>query len=120
MYVYMNDQNEIKSVDTPIEGLTGYYINDDRNPFSTWSAAKICCYKADIRNGIVYSFSSYINYDLVEHIDQLGLQNEGNSADIVDTQLGLTDTFEAMELNAESITQLELAVTEIYEMMIGD
>lgn len=120
MYVYVNDRNEIKSVDTPIEGLTGYYINDDGNPFATWSIAKICCYKADIVDGIVIMFTPYVDSRIIEHIDQLGLQNEGNSADIVDTQLGLTDTFEAMELNAESITQLELAVTEIYEMMIGD
>lgn len=121
MIVFVNENNEIKDVDiTKDATLTALPINDDdMNPFATWSVAKICCYRVEVQNGAVTMYTPYIDSRIIDHIDQLGTQNETNSSEIVDTQLGLVDTFEAMAANTESITMCEEALAEIYEMILG-
>lgn len=52
-------------------------------------------------------------------INALASQVEMNTIDIVETQIGLVDTYEAMEANTDSITICEEALAEIYEMIIG-
>ena len=83
MKIYVNDKNEIKDVGTTTdESLIEYVINDEQNPFSSWSIAKICCYKAVIENGIVTEFVPYVDTKLIEHIDQLGKENASTQAQL--------------------------------------
>lgn len=121
MILFVNENNEIKDVNiTKDTSLIPLEVNDDdRNPFTNWPVAKICCFKVNVEDGYVTMMTSYIDYRIVEHIEQLGNQNESNSNDIINTQLGLADTFESMESNTEAITQCEEALAEIYEMIIG-
>lgn len=120
MILFVNNNNEVKDVDyTKDTSLRPLEVNDPENPFANWSVAKICCYKVNVTDGIVTMFTPYIDNRIIEHIDQLGNQTEVNASDIVDTQIGLADTFESMEANSESITMCEEALAEIYEMILG-
>lgn len=123
MVIYVNEQNEIKDVNsTIIEGLIPLEIDDKENPFAGWSVAKICCYKATVTDGRVTMMTPYVDTRIIEHIDQLGKQVDNNTSgiqmnsnDIITTQEGLAETYE--ETNT-SITQLEEALVEVYEIIV--
>lgn len=120
MKIYVNDKLEIKDVNTTNDNhLIEYEIDDENNPFTNWSVAKICCYKVTIVNNMVTSYTPYVDSRLVEHIDKLGKKDELASTDILDTQMALTETFEKA-LSAEAdITDIQLALVELYEMIMG-
>ena len=122
MYLYVNEKNEIKSVNTPIFGLTGLYVDEDTPmfPFTGWSEAKICCYKVNVQNGVITMMTPYVDSRLLDHFDQVGLDTMANAESITDTQLGLADTFEAMESNQDAITVCEEAIVELYEMIMPE
>ena len=123
MIVFVNQNYEIKDVDhTDLEGLTAIEINDDNNPFANWSIAKICCYRVFIVDGMVTMMTPYVDTRIIEHIDQLGKQVDNNtsgiqmnSVDIIATQEGLAETYEGTNT---SITQLEEALVEVYEIIV--
>lgn len=79
---------------------------------------------------LVYSYiesqsraDEYSGYDIdgCRHTDEEQQESiESNSKDIIDTQLGLTDTFEMVDVTMTEITQVEEAVTELYEMIIQE
>ena len=123
MFIFVNENNEIKDVgNTSDTSLTCIEINDVDNPFSNWSVAKICCYKVNVSDGMVTMMIPYVDTRIIEHIDQLGKQVDNNtsgiqtnSVDIITTQEGLAETYE--ETNT-SITQLEEALVEVYEIII--
>lgn len=94
MYVFVNERNEIKSVDTPIKGLTGYYISDETSPFKGMSNAAICCYSIEVNNGIVMSMTPYVDYSLIEHINQLGVEADNTESVLMDTQMALVELYE--------------------------
>lgn len=120
MYVSVNNKGEIKNVGVASDpNLTSLYINDKTSPFIGWSEAKICCYKVDVKDGIVMMMTPYVDSRLLDHFNQVGLDTETNSTDIVETQIGLADTFEAMTYNQEDILQCEEAIAELYEIIIG-
>ena len=97
MKVYVNDRNEIKDVhSTNDKTLTEVFINDEENPFKDWSIAKICCYRVDVREGVVCMFTPYVNSLIVEHLDRLGEQN------------GQTE---------ETVTNLEVAVIRLMQLL---
>lgn len=78
MILYVNDKNEIKDVNyTSDENLTPLLVNDNTNdnPFLSWSPAKICCYKVEVKNGIVTMFTPYIDSRIIEHIERQGQEN---------------------------------------------
>ena len=56
--------------------LTPVYINenDPTFPFYGWSNAKICCYKVEVKNGIVTMMVPYVNSTSIEAIDIVGHQ----------------------------------------------
>lgn len=120
MKVYINNYGEIKDVhNTTDSALTELEINDSKNPFKNWSVAKICCHKVEVKDGKVTKFSPYIDSKLIEHIDQLGKGNETNSNNLTDTQIGLTETYQkALETDA-TVTDIQLALVELYEMILG-
>ena len=76
MILYVNKKNEVKDVNTTTDNsLTPLVVNDNDNPFLSWSIAKICCYKVEVENGIVTSFTPYVDSRIVEHIERQGQAN---------------------------------------------
>ena len=115
MVVYVNDRNEICAVEsTDNVNLTPLTINDEGNPFANWSAAKICCYKVNVSDGMVTMMTPYVDSRLIPHYDGLGVATEVNSSDILDTEMALTESYEETNNN---LTDIELAVVELYEMI---
>ena len=115
MVVYVNDRNEICAVkSTDNVNLTPLTINDEGNPFANWSAAKICCYKVNVSDGMVTMMTPYVDSRLISHYDGLGVATEVNSSDILDTEMALTESYEETNNN---LTDIELAVVELYEMI---
>lgn len=120
MNIYVNKNGEIKDVDTTSDTtLTPITLNDKTNIFKGWNTAKICCYKVEIKDGKVVSCSPYIDNNIIKHIDDLAKSIESNSSDIIDNQLATVDVYEKTLITDENITELELALTEIYELMLG-
>lgn len=120
MYVSVNKYNEIKEVGISTDvNLTSIYIdeNEEHYPFKGWSEAKICCYKVEVKDGVVMLLAPYIDVKLLDHFDQLGKASETNANDISDTMDGLTETFEAVGNNTDDISVCMDALAEIYEMI---
>ena len=83
MVLYVNNDNEIKDVNTTSDDkLTSLVISDEDNPFANWSVAKICCYKVEVRDGIVIKLAPYVDTRIVEYIDRLSTQNMSVQAQI--------------------------------------
>ena len=119
MYVSVNDKNEIKEVGISTNPLlTSLYINDEENPFNGWSNAKICCFKVNVKDGIVTMMTPYVDSISLDVIDQLGKSTEVNAGDISDNRDGLMETFEASMLNTDDIADLRTGLEEVYEMLL--
>ena len=122
MYISVNSQNEIKEVGISADtSLTSLYVdeNNENFPFKGWSEVKICCYKVEVKDGIVTMLTPYIDSRLIDNFDQLGKVSETNANDISDTMDGLTETFEAVGSNTDDISVCMDALAEIYEMIGG-
>lgn len=75
MIVYVNENGEIKDVNTTSDSsLIPVEVTD--GTFDGWSVAKICCYKVQVNNGVVTMMTPYVDSRLLEHIDMLGKQVE--------------------------------------------
>lgn len=76
MKVYVDKDNCIRAVGTTTDiSLTELTINDETNPFEGWSVAKICCFKVMVsEDGQVTMMSPYVDSELIEHIDRLGME----------------------------------------------
>lgn len=141
MKVYVNDRNEIKDVhSTTDSSLLEVVINDEGNPFKDWSIAKICCYRVDVREGVVCMYTPYVNTLIIEQLDKLSTRDEHIEADVTTTQLGLAESYEttmAVEadltntqmglvenytmslMTAEEVTDCQLALVELYDLITG-
>ena len=121
MILYVNELNEIKDVnETSYKNLIPLeIIDDEENPFRKWSVAKICCYKVQVEDSRIVSFTPYVDSRIIEHIDKLSINVEANTSDIIDNQLATVDVYEKTLVTDENVTELELALTEIYELMLG-
>ena len=120
MYVQINKRHEIKGVGATTDPtLESVYINDEENPFKGWCEAKICCYKVNVKDGIVTMFTPYVDSRMIEHIDQLGKMNESNASDIADNREGIMETFESTMNNELELEDCRTAIIELYEMMEG-
>lgn len=78
MILYVNKNNEIKDVNyTSDKNLISLEVNDKfpDNPFLSWSVAKICCYKVEVKDGVVTGYTPYVDSKIVEHIERQGQQN---------------------------------------------
>lgn len=119
MILYVNSRNEIKDVNnTSDTSLTALEVNEN-NPFANWTVAKICCFKVEVQNGNVVMYIPYVNSQVIEHIDRLSNMDKAISADVIDTQLGLAETYEKVVDTESDVTDIELAITELYELMLG-
>lgn len=77
MKVFVDKDGCIRAVGSTTDtSLTEVIINDETNPFKDWSAAKICCYKVTVQDGIVTMYTPYVDSNLIAHIDQLGKETE--------------------------------------------
>lgn len=121
MILYVNENNEIKDVNTTDDkSLIAVEINDDgKNPFTFWSVAKICCYKVEVHDGEITSYVPYVDSRLIEHIDKLGKQSEINTSDITDNRDGLIETFDTTMSNSSDISDCRTAIIELYDMLTG-
>lgn len=73
MIVFTDEKGCIKDVNTTSDtSLIEVHINDEENPFSNWTIAKICCYRVEVTDGYVTMMTPYVDSRLIEHIDQLG------------------------------------------------
>lgn len=98
MILYINDKNEIKDVNTTSDpSLIALEINDETNPFEGWSTAKICCYVVQVSDGIITAFYPYVDSRLIEHIDQLGKENNINAFDAADLRAAIEELYEMLE-----------------------
>jgi septal ring factor EnvC (AmiA/AmiB activator) len=130
MKVYVDSESRIKAVgsteDTSLMELT---INDDDNPFSDWSVAKICCYKVTVSDGFVTMFTPYRPSSSLDYIDSLGndiaikesqiteldntVTNLNTQVEELNTEITTKDT-QISELNTE-VTDLNTQVSELTE-----
>ena len=124
MIIFVNDRNEIKDVhstnDTTLKEIV---INDEGNPFENWSIAKICCYRVDVREGVVCMMTPYVNTLIIEHLDRLGEQNGQTEETVTNLEVAVCENYESAELYKEStnsqLDNLQLALVEVYEMIAG-
>lgn len=80
MKVYVNENMEIKAVDsTTDETLTELIIDDATNPFADWSKAKICSYKVVVQDGIVTMYTPYRASSTLDYIDEVGHEADDNA-----------------------------------------
>ena len=98
MILYVNNENEIKDVNTTSDpSLIALEINDETNPFKGWSIAKICCYKVIVVNGEIVMLTPYVDSKLIEHIDQLGIEAQINATDAADLRAAVEELYEMLE-----------------------
>ena len=124
MILYVNDRNEIKDVhSTKDTSLKEVFIKDEENPFKDWSIAKICCYRVDVREGVVCMFTPYVNSLIIEHLDRLGEQNGQTEETVTNLEVAVCENYESAEQYKEStnsqLDNLQLALVEVYEMIAG-
>ena len=119
MYISVNEKNEIKKVGID-ENLTVLYVDENSAdyPWNGWSEVKICCYKVEVKDGIVTMMTPYVDSISLDVIDQLGKSTEVNAGDISDNRDGLMETFEASMLNTDDIADLRTGLEEVYEMLL--
>ena len=77
MKVFINENNEIKDVNTTSD-KTLTAIEVPAGVFDNWPVAKICCHKVDLDNGQYAGFTPYVDSRIIEHIERLGAGNEEN------------------------------------------
>ena len=136
MIIFVNERNEIKDVNvTNDTSLRPYEIAEsDLNPFTNWPVAKICCYKvaftpekvdgAETGKYIITMMTPYIDSRIIEHIEQLGNQNETNTAAVLETQDALcevsADTEEKFMMSEEKFLELETALCDLSTILLSE
>ena len=124
MIIFVNDRNEIKDVhSTNDTSLKEVFINDEGNPFENWSIAKICCYRVDVREGVVCMMTPYVNTLIIEHLDRLGAQNGQTEETVTNLEVAVCENYENADNYKEAtnsqLDNLQLALCEVYEMIAG-
>lgn len=118
MKVYTDSNGCIKDVgSTSDPNLIEVEINDEENPFTGWSDARICCYRVEVTDGHVTMMTPYVDTRLIDFIDKYGTLTKENTSDIADNREGIMETFEATEFNASDLADLRAAIEEVYEMI---
>ena len=80
MKVFVDNENRIHDVGTTSDPeLIELEINDESNPFSDWSKAKICCYKVNVSDGVVTMYTPYVASSALDYIDEIGHVADDNA-----------------------------------------
>ena len=67
MKVFINDNNEVKAVNTTTdESLIEVLINDETNPFKDWHPVRICCYMIEVTDGEVTMMTPYVDTNAID------------------------------------------------------
>ncbi len=78
MIVFVNDKMEVHGVGTTDDkSLTPVFVDETKKQvgdFQSWSAAKMCCYKITVVDGMVTMYTPYVDSKSISHFDQLGKQ----------------------------------------------
>lgn len=112
-----NGEYEVKDVNkTSDPTLTELKISDEENPFLNWSHAKICCYKIEVVDGRITTWSPYVPDIVIEQLDKLAVLM-GN--EVTNTQLALVENYEKLKTTDATIVDIQLAMVELYEMLMG-
>lgn len=82
MIVYINQNGEIHDVGTTTDETLSpvEIIDDEENPFTGWSDARICCYRVQVVEGRVVMMTPYVDTRLIDFIDKYGTLTEQNMA----------------------------------------
>ena len=121
MYLSVNEYNEVKKVGVD-ENLTVLFVDETREdfPFSGMSEARICCYRINVKDGIIMMMTPYMDSISLDVIDQLGQSTEVNKSDITDNRDGLMETFETGMTNSDDIAINRQAIEELFEMITAE
>lgn len=93
MKVFINAKNEIKDVNSTTDAsLTMVEIPE--GVFDDWSEAKILCYKVCLLDGAFAGFTPAVDTRIIEHLDNLGKANERNASDVTDIQMAMAELYE--------------------------
>ena len=116
MKVYINQNNEIKAVNTASDAsLLELDILDEFNPFAEWSEEKICCYKVNVKDGRVVMMTPYVDSKLIEHFDIGGRLHTDNSEALFDLADLAGSNSEAIYDLAECMSDLEARLNVLEE-----
>ena len=118
MVLFVNDNGEIKDIDSTEDKSLKKLEIMKNNPFEGWSDARIRCYRVDVEDGEVVMMTPYVSSTILDHIDYLGHGTERVAENIINTQMALTETFEQSAANADQLTTSEVAMTELYEAIL--
>lgn len=59
-------------------------------------------------------------YDCMKRLNDFSdMRDDSIEVDVDDTQIGLAETFEATVATADDLTQTQMALAEVYELVIG-
>ena len=121
MYLSVNEYNEVKKVGID-ENLTVLFVDETREdfPFRGMSEARICCYRINVKDGIIMMMTPYMDSISLDVIDQLGQSTDVNKSDISDNRDGLMETFESTLTNADDVAINRQAIEELYEMLTAE
>lgn len=93
MKVFINEKNEIKDVHSTTDGsLT--MVELPEGVFDEWSEAKILCQKLDMKDGKYKGFGPAVDTRIIDHLDNLGKANERNASDVTDIQMAMAELYE--------------------------
>lgn len=118
MYLILNSKNEIKGIGvTKDPSLKSVYVDENAGdfPFKGWPEAKICCYKVNVKDGIVTMMTPYIDSRFIEHFSQVGEATEDNEIGIAENSDGLFDMAEETSDIADALYELADYIAELEE-----
>lgn len=121
MIIFINENNEIKDVDTTSkENLTALVLTDDNNPFKGWSKAKICCYAVQLdRDGNIGGYYPYIDTEIISVLDGLAPTIITKNAYIGDSAV-IFDNVVNGNISVYAITESGIVVYTITEKIGND
>ena len=115
MIVYTDSNGCIKDVGTTSDDslIPVEILDDDENPFTGWSDARICCYRIHVTNGHVDMMTPYVDSRLIDFIDKYGTMTEENKQDIISAEQEITDQDLALIEAEQEITDMDLRIMEL-------
>ena len=101
MILFCDSEGNIYDVDKNSTGnntlIQIEVIDDEENPFKDWSSAKICCYRCHVTDKHIDMITPRVDSRLIEHIDQLGKENNINASDAADLRAAIEELYEMLE-----------------------
>lgn len=75
MILFVDSESKVRAVNSTKDStLTPLYVDETNEmyPFKGWSAAKICCYIVSVENGLVITYTPYVDSRIIDQIDLIG------------------------------------------------